>query len=609
MSPAEAAVLSVGEIGTRAFVIRDNVLGSDLCIQGLREAEEVHRKGLLRDASFGKRETVRKSKRSDTIMWLTSERGSHVLKESPGLRRIIEYFRCLRQELIEKHGNVLRLSKKKMSVQLARYSESSRGYVRHTDVLPTDANSGTLCRRITVMYYLNKDWQTCCGGNLRLHFDRRDSSVVSYFDVAPVGDRVLLFRSDVVPHEVRPIRKRPRYALTCWFYGIGPARMPRICRMMTTGSNSIVSVTKIDGRPPPPLPLCDRAGCGRERIFVSIASYRDSQCQPTLLNMFDNAEKPGRVFAGVVWQIDSREDSACFSMSESLRTWRSNIREIFLDSQNATGPCLARATAQLLYRGEEFFLQIDSHMRFRKNWDRYLIEQLRACKIRYGASKPILTTYPIGYTLPNTYPKDCVRGTVLYPSRFDETGMLRQSAKRLNDVPKYPVPSPLWASGFSFSDASIIREVPYDPTLHYLFFGEEIFMAARLFMRGWDFFAPPETVLFHLWSRAHRPTFRERTGEQKQALEKEARTRVLRLLAATKTEGGEGDTTVRTMHDFETLLGVDFSKRSIVIQGDREEAAETSHLHAEADGGCIAEKAAATLPTSVLQNIFAKLAS
>eukprot|EP00940_MAST-03C_sp_MAST-3C-sp2_P001205 g1205.t1 len=294
----------------------------------------------------------------------------------------------------------------------------------------------------------------------------------------------------------------------------------------------------------------------------------------------------------------------------SLQTLRlEDNPEIFLDSQNATGPCLARATAQLLYRGEEFFLQIDSHMRFRKNWDRYLIEQLRACKIRYGASKPILTTYPIGYTLPNTYPKDCVRGTVLYPSRFDETGMLRQSAKRLNDVPKYPVPSPLWASGFSFSDASIIREVPYDPTLHYLFFGEEIFMAARLFLRGWDFFAPPETVLFHLWSRAHRPTFRERTGEQKQALEKEARTRVLRLLTATKTEGEEGDTTARTMHDFETLLGVDFSKRSIIIQGDREEAAETSHLHAEADGGCIAEKAAATLPTSVLQNIFAKLAS
>ena len=43
----------------------------------------------------------------------------------------------------------------------------------------------------------------------------------------------------------------------------------------------------------------------------------------------------------------------------------------------------------------------------------------------------------------------------------------------------YPVPSPLWAAGFSFSDSSMLQEVPYDPLLPQLFFGEEISMAAR----------------------------------------------------------------------------------------------------------------------------------
>ena len=46
------------------------------------------------------------------------------------------------------------------------------------------------------------------------------------------------------------------------------------------------------------------------------------------------------------------------------------------------------------------------------------------------------------------------------------------------------IPSPLWASGFSFSDATLLAEVPYDPRLHYLFFGEEVSMAARLFTSG-----------------------------------------------------------------------------------------------------------------------------
>jgi hypothetical protein len=41
------------------------------------------------------------------------------------------------------------------------------------------------------------------------------------------------------------------------------------------------------------------------------------------------------------------------------------------------------------------------------------------------------------------------------------------------------IPSPLWAAGFSFSDSSVLEDVPYDPLLPFLFFGEEISMAAR----------------------------------------------------------------------------------------------------------------------------------
>ena len=39
-------------------------------------------------------------------------------------------------------------------------------------------------------------------------------------------------------------------------------------------------------------------------------------------------------------------------------------------------------------------------------------------------------------------------------------------------------------------------------------------MAARMYTRGWDFFAPPQTVVYHLWSREHRPSFRQVTDER-----------------------------------------------------------------------------------------------
>jgi hypothetical protein len=41
------------------------------------------------------------------------------------------------------------------------------------------------------------------------------------------------------------------------------------------------------------------------------------------------------------------------------------------------------------------------------------------------------------------------------------------------------MPSPLWAAGFNIAYSSVVVEVPYDPHLPHLFFGEEISMAAR----------------------------------------------------------------------------------------------------------------------------------
>ncbi len=56
--------------------------------------------------------------------------------------------------------------------------------------------------------------------------------------------------------------------------------------------------------------------------------------------------------------------------------------------------------------------------------------------------------------------------------------------------------------------AYVHREVPYDPHMQFLFFGEETTMTVRLWTHGWDFFVPPQNVVYHLWSRAYRPTFR-----------------------------------------------------------------------------------------------------
>lgn len=212
-------------------------------------------------------------------------------------------------------------------------------------------------------------------------------------------------------------------------------------------------------------------------IFVSLASYCDSECGITIQDLFKNSSLPSRVFVGVAWQGQKNGDwdwereagggtassgvtfaaSSTFSSSSTTSStsschtpsshtkkshptneheWRSlmqrNTRVAAIPSEQSVGPVWARGVAFSLWRGERYYLQIDSHMRFRPGWDRYLIwllEKTRersdksqsVCtdisesspsKIRKLRSKPVLTTYPLGYLLPDEIPND-VRATLL----------------------------------------------------------------------------------------------------------------------------------------------------------------------------------------------------
>jgi SM-20-related protein len=110
-------------------------------------------------------------------------------------------FEGLREEL----NRTAYLGLARFDVQLARYAPGAR-YVRHLDAFPGSDN-----RRVTAIVYLNPDWRPEHGGQLRLH-------VESVRDVEPTLDRLVVFLSDRVEHEVLPARAE-RFAVTAWFYG------------------------------------------------------------------------------------------------------------------------------------------------------------------------------------------------------------------------------------------------------------------------------------------------------------------------------------------------------------------------------------------------------
>src|SRR5262249_34925648 len=90
----------------------------------------------------------------------------------------------------------------RFELQAARY-QAGAAYPRHRD-----AFRGGPSRRITAIWYLNSEWSG--GGELRLHLPEGP------LDLAPLFDRLVVFLSEELEHEVLPATAE-RWAVTAWY--------------------------------------------------------------------------------------------------------------------------------------------------------------------------------------------------------------------------------------------------------------------------------------------------------------------------------------------------------------------------------------------------------
>jgi SM-20-related protein len=182
-------------LAVAGFFTRDRVLGESEALALRRSAESLHAADAFRAAGIGRGSERRAelATRSDATAWLWPD--------SPGFAPLFGLFEALRVGL----NRAVYLGLERYEVQLARYAEGAR-YQRHQD-----AFAGPASRRVTAIYYLNPDWIPAHGGELRLY-------VSPPVELAPVADRLVVFLSDRVEHEVLPTRAT-RFAATAWYYG------------------------------------------------------------------------------------------------------------------------------------------------------------------------------------------------------------------------------------------------------------------------------------------------------------------------------------------------------------------------------------------------------
>ncbi len=297
------------------------------------------------------------------------------------------------------------------------------------------------------------------------------------------------------------------------------------------------------------------------RIFVNIASYRDRDCQWTVKDLFAKAAHPERIAVGICWQFIPEEDLDCFI----FRTRPEQCRVIEVDARASRGACWARNQVQSLWQGEEYTLQIDSHMRFVEAWDERALSMLALCP----SERPVLSSYPSAFTPPDHIDSHVV--SVIEPSGFDRDGILKLNSSGIApaDAPAIPAANPFCAAGFLFADSRINREVPYDPYLY--FHGEEITLAARLWTQGWDIFTPNDVLAYHDYSNhPGRPRhWKDCRGWWE--LDRRSLSRVRHLLGVETSHDPEvvldidvfGLGSRRSLADYQEFSGVDFVRRLI----------------------------------------------
>lgn len=300
------------------------------------------------------------------------------------------------------------------------------------------------------------------------------------------------------------------------------------------------------------------------RIFIAIASYRDVECQWTIKDLFEKASRPERLFVGVCWQTVPEEDGDCFAVSPPRPD---QVREVRFHVAQSEGVGWARTEAHKLWRGEEYVLNIDSHMRFTPGWDERMIAQLQACP----AAKPLLTTYPPGYTPPDKLNPPSL--PILTAGYFDDAHILVHKSRAIapEDAPSEPMPTMLYAAGFAFASSDVLKEIPYDPYIY--FQGEEIAMATRLWTHGWDLFLPNETLLYHAYGQDTKRKTHWQDNKDWSKLNARSRARVAHLVGSCPCQDeaalvgieNYGLGQARRLEDYQRLSGIGFKEHAISV--------------------------------------------
>jgi hypothetical protein len=297
------------------------------------------------------------------------------------------------------------------------------------------------------------------------------------------------------------------------------------------------------------------------KIFIQIASFRDPQLSLTIKSMLENAKKPKNLVIGICNQYNKDDE---FNIDEFRNDKRFKIIDV-LDVESK-GVCWARNQVQQLYKGEDYTLQIDSHMRFEKDWDDTLIKMVKQLQEK-GFEKPLLTGYVSSFN-PDNDPAERVKEPWRMAfDRFIPEGtvfFLPETIPNWQNLTE-PVPARFYSAHFAFTLGKFSEEVQHDPEFY--FHGEEMSIAVRAYTHGYDLFHPHKVVIWHEYTRKGRikqwDVDRDWVNKNNSSHKKNRKLFEMDGEVNDINFGKYGFGTERTLRDYEIYSGIRFQKRAV----------------------------------------------
>lgn len=298
-------------------------------------------------------------------------------------------------------------------------------------------------------------------------------------------------------------------------------------------------------------------------IFIAIPSYRDPELLSTIRSIVDNAFNPDKLSFGICQQD---YDSNYISFDNT------NVRFSYFSPWESMGVGWALNECYKHYNGEQFFMQLDSHMQMPKYWDLQLMEEY--LDTMTTTDKPIIFSgYPAKYEYVND---EIVREPVNITYRTKIKFIKNTRILEGEAIPIYNrneiVKARYMNGGFMFGHGSFADKVKCDPDIY--FWGSEISTTIRAYTHGFDMYHPTKfTCWHHYGNRKYKETHDPHPWNEKDEkirqikwheLDRLSKIRLNNMLLGQLPEDDEyGLGKVRSLHDYEKYAGVNFKTKRL----------------------------------------------